>query len=234
MAILTMALMSLSFVLITPAANAGTDKISICHATGNGKYVPNEVSKDGTVSGHAGLSHQNGGDIIPAFTWIDDKTRYYFDGQNLDKAVLLQNGCKSPAENVNAAPIPPTYIPASCLRPEFPYGEVVIPEDKGAGVVGGSTPTLNANNTVWTTSYALVEPNEDRVYSWPVGFNNTFNFKVVPIAEDELWVVDSKTGKGECTLPEMGAGDYALPIGGAFVLMLLGAIALRANRKKLN
>ncbi|QED11572.1 membrane protein [Arthrobacter phage Qui] len=233
MSIVTLALISLSFVLVTPAANAGSNTIGICHATGNGKYIYTEAAKNGTVAGHAGLSHQNGGDIIPAFTWIEDKIRYYFDGQNLDKASLLQNGCKAPADNVIASPIVPVYVPASCTRPELPYGEVVIPEDKGAGVASATTPALNTNNTVWTTSYTLVEPTEDEVYSWPANFNSTFKFNVVPLTEDPLWVVDSKTGEGNCVLPEMGAKDYALPIGGALVLMTLGAIALRANRKKL-
>lgn len=232
MAIFSMVLVALSFAFITPAANAGTDKVTICHATGSGEYVPLEVAKNGTVSGHARSSHQGGQDIIPAFSWVDDKVRYYYDGMNLDKIALLDNDCKVPSETVNSNPLPPTYIPASCLRKDLPYGEVVIPADKGEGVGGSSVPALNADSTIWSASYTLTPPTEDVVYSWPAGFDGSFTFKVVPITEDPLWVVDSRTGEGSCVLPDTGANDYLLPLGGAALLLVLGGAAVLANRRK--
>lgn len=231
MAVFSMVLVGLSLAFIAPAANAGTDKIGICHATGNGKYVYIEISKDGTASGHAGEEHQDGEDIIPAYSWVEDQVRYYFDGQNLDKIDILTNGCKSPVATVTASPVPPTYVPATCARPELPYGEVIVPADKGEGVASATEPTLNAEKTVWSVSYALVSPTEDKTYTWPVGSDGSFTFNVVPISADPFWVVDSKTGTGECTLPETGAADYLVPIGGAAILLALGAVLMRANKR---
>jgi LPXTG-motif cell wall-anchored protein len=241
MAIFSMVLVALSFAFVAPAANASTDKIGICHATGSGKYVSNEISKDGTASGHAGVEHQNGGDIIPAYSWVEDKVRYYFDGQNLDKAALLDNGCKAPADTVTASPIAPIYIPATCARQDLPYGEVIVPADKGEGVSSASTPELNAvsipersnsTNTIWYVSYTLTEPTEDKIYAWPSGTNGRYTFKVVPITEDPLWETDSRTGKGSCVLPDTGANDYLLPLGGAAALLILGGAAILFNRRK--
>jgi hypothetical protein len=222
---------ALSFVFFAPAANAGTDKIGICHATGNGKYVSIEISKDGTASGHAGSDHQNGEDIIPAYSWVENKTRYYFDGQNLDKSAYLLNGCASPVETIVLNPTPPTYIPASCANPEFPYGQVVVPNGPHPGVTGISDPYLNVDNTVWSVSYMKELDTNEFVYLWNEGFNGTFNFNVVPITEDEFWVVDSKTGEGSCVLPETGAADYIPWISGGLLMLALGVVATRATRR---
>lgn len=230
--VIAIAIAALSFVFFAPAANAGTDKIGICHATGNGKYVSIEISKDGTASGHAGSNHQNGEDIIPAYSWVENKTRYYFEGQNLDKSAYLLNGCASPVETIVASPIPPTYIPATCAKPEFPYGQVVVPADRGIGVTGVSDPRLNADNTVWSVSYALALDTDAVDFEWPADFNGTYNFKVVPITEDEFWVTDSKTGEGSCVLPETGAADYIIPIGGGLLALALGVVAVIMNRRK--
>jgi LPXTG-motif cell wall-anchored protein len=232
MAVFSMALVALSFVLVAPAANASSDKIGICHATGSGKFVSQEISKDGTANGHAGDSHQDGRDIIPAYSWVENKVRYYFDGQNLDKADLLLNGCISPVETVSANPLPPTYVPATCARPNLPYGEVIVPVDKGEGVAGSSDPSLNADNTVWSVSYALTQPTDEKVYTWPAGFDGSFSFKVVPITEDPFWETDSRTGEASCKLPDTGAQDYILPVGGAAILLALGSAALIMNRRK--
>jgi LPXTG-motif cell wall-anchored protein len=225
--------MALSFVFIAPAANASTDRIGICHATGTDKYVLQEISKDGTANGHAGEKHQDGRDIIPAFSWVDNKVRYYFEGQNLDKIDILNNGCVSPVETVVASPIPPKYVPASCARPNLPYGEVVVPADKGTGVAGASDPRLNADNTVWSVSYAPTQPSETKTTVWPEGFDGSYHFNVVPLTADPNYVVDSKTGVGQCELPETGAKDYILPVGGALVLLTAGGVAMVISRRRL-
>ena len=231
-AIFAMVLVALSFVVIAPAANAGTDKIGICHATGNGKYVPIEVAKSAALEGHNAASHQMV-DIIPAFSFINEKIRYYFEGQNLDKAAYLNNGCVSPVETVTASPIAPVYVPASCARPNLPYGEVVVPADRGTGVSGVSDPRLNTDNTAWSVSYALATNTDTKSHVWPTGFDGSYNFTVVPLTDDPLFITDSKTGKGECTLPETGAGgDYMPYLGGAAILIALGVFMMARTNKR--
>lgn len=224
------ALIAAPLALAAPAS-AGTDKVTICHATGSGKYIEQSVAKNGIVSGHAGNSHQSGADIIPAFSWIEDRTRNYFDGQNLDKLDLLANGCKAPAEQIPAAPNAPVYVPASCARPNLPYGEVVIPKDLGAGVAGASS-AFSPDSPTWNVTYALVEPTEDRVYSWPAGFDGNYSGPIVPITADPFWITDAKTGEGHCELPETGAADYALPVAGGLALLTLGAAAMITARRR--
>lgn len=223
-ALSAIALLAASSVLTAVPAQADTGKITICHATsaGNGKYVAIEISKDGTAHGHAGDAHQEGRDIIPAYSWVEDRVRHYFPGQNLDKVGLIATGCKAPADGVIAAPAPPVYVPASCAAPELPYGRVIVPADLGNGVASASVPGLNPDNTVWSVAYTLQADTEDHVYSWPAGQDGKYNFAVVPITADPFWVVDSKTGVGSCELPDTGAGNYVLPV-------LLGAGALAAG-----
>lgn len=214
-------------------ATAGADKVDICHATGNGKYVLQSPDKSGVVAGHAGASHQGGADIIPAFSWVDqDRVRQYFPGQNLDKLPLLANGCVTPAEELPAAPVPPVYVPGSCARPELPYGQVVVPADKGAGVAGASDPRLNADNTVWSVSYALAQSTDELVYSWPAGFDGSYTFDIVPLTADPNYVIDSKTGVGACELPETGAEDLLLPAGVAAALLAAGGAAMVAGKRR--
>lgn len=221
-----------SLLAVAGPAQAGSDKVDICHATGSGKYVPLSVDKNAvTKQGHD--THQDGRDIIPAFSWVEDKTRYHFAGQNLDKVDLIANGCTVPAEQVPAKPQPPVYVPASCARPELPYGEVIVPADKGEGVAGASDPRLNDGKTQWSVSYALTQPTEDRVYSWPAGFDGSYRFDVVPITADPYWVTDSATGVGQCELPETGALTGALPwAGGALGLGLLAFGASKVARRR--
>lgn len=212
-------------------AHADTAKVGICHATGSGKYIPLTVDKSAVAKqGHD--THQEGRDIIPAFTWIEDRTRYRFEGQNLDKQELLATGCKAPAEELPARPVPPVYVPASCARPGLPYGEVIIPADKGEGVAGSSDPRLNDGNTQWSVSYAPVQPTDERVYSWPAGFDGTYTFDVVPITADPWYITDAATGEGRCELPSTGAGDFVLPglIGSA--ALAAGALMIRRKAAK--
>lgn len=216
--------------LATPAL-ASSDKVDICHATGSGKYVSQSVAKSATAGGHAG--HQDGADIIPAFSWVDKGVRYYFDGQNLDKASLLTTGCKVPATPVTAKPTPPTYVPATCSDPSNPYGRVIVPGqlNLGDGVDSAGRPGLNDAKTQWSVGYALKANTEDTTYSWPAGFNGTYTFTVVPITADPMYVVDSKTGVGACEMPDTGAGSWMLPaaaIGGG--LMIAGFVMARRKR----
>lgn len=224
-AALTVGLLGAALVSAAPAS-AGTATVDICHATGNGKYVSQSPAKSADVAGHAG--HQNGADIIPAFSWVEKGVRHYFKGQNLDKLQLLANGCKAPAAPVTAGPIAPVYVPASCSRPALPYGEVVVPTDKGSGVDSATVPALNTANTVHSVAYSLKADTEDIVYSWPTGQDGSYKFDVVPITADPYWVIDSETGVGQCELPDTGA--EALPIALAGTLLLGGVAFVVANQ----
>jgi len=226
------ALIAAPLALAAPAS-AGTDKVTICHATSaaNGGYVQIDVDKNGIVSGHAGASHQDGADIIPAFSWIEDRTRHHFKGQNLDKLDLLESGCKAPAEQIPAAPNAPTYVPASCARPNLPYGEVIIPKDLGTGVAGAST-AFSPDSPTWSVAYALAEPTDTTVYSRPAGFDGNYSGPIVPITADPFWITDAETGEAHCELPETGATDYLLPLGGAAALLTLGAAAMITTRRR--
>ena len=223
------AILAAPLVLAAPSS-AGSDKVSICHATSaaNGHYNLIEVDKNSiTKQGHG--SHER--DIIPAFSWVEDKVRHYFDGLNTDKLDLLANGCKAPAEPVTATVNPPVYVPASCARPELPYGEVIIPKDLGEGVAG-ATSAMSDEPVKFSVAYSLVAPTEERVYSWPAGVTGQWEFDAVPITADPAYVVDSRTGEGKCELPETGASDYLLPGGIALGLLALGGTAMAVSRRR--
>lgn len=207
---LTIGILAASITTAAPAV-ADSAKIGICHATGNGKYVPASVDKNATAGGHA--DHQDGADIIPAYSWVEGKTRYYFDGQNLDNAGLLGTGCKTPAAPLTANPAAPVYVPASCSSPDLPYGRVIVPGEigLGTGVGSASRAGLSADNTTWTVTYSVAADTEDAIYSWPAGFDGTYTFAAVPITADPLYVTDSKTGVGQCELSNTGAGAWMVP-----------------------
>lgn len=229
-ALLTAAIVAASIIGFSTPAQASTDKVDICHATGSGKYVSQSVAKDGTANGHA--EHQDGRDVIPAYSWIEDKVRHYFAGQNLQLVGLIAAGCKAPAVpgivTVNA----PVYVPASCSRPTLPYGQVVVPADKGAGIEANTEPALNDANTVWSTAYSLKPDTEDRTYAWPANQTGKFEFAVVPITADPMWVTDSKTGVGQCEMPETGAKDFILPGAVGLAALAAGALMIRRRRNK--
>lgn len=220
-----------STISLASPALASSDKVDICHATGSGKYVSQSVAKDGTAGGHIG--HQDGADIIPAYSWVDKGVRYYFDGQNLDKAALLTTGCKAPATALTAAPVAPVYVPATCADPSLPYGRVIVPGQLGLGdgVAEASRAGLNDTHTQWSVGYALKAATEDTVYSWPAGFNGTYTFDVVPLSADPMYVLDSKTGAGSCEMPDTGAQSWMLPAAGVgFGLMVAGFLMTRRRR----
>lgn len=242
-ALTILAAIGLSFIAATPAQAGNIDhKIEICHANEGSKGYTNPTVdydsivnlKDGTVVKNGHAVHQDGRDIIPAFNWIDNGVRYYFDGQNLDKADLLANGCVEPAVPGVVTPVPPTYTPATCLDPKAkdnPFGTVNVPAELGEGIKSASTPTLNADNTVWNVTYTLKDSNEEFTYAWPANETGVYNFTVVPLSADKNWVVDSKTGVGSCELPDTGAAQDILLYGGIGAgVLLIGATLMGANK----
>lgn len=86
------------------SGSPGLGQIGICHSTGNSQahafiYITPDAS--GVFDGHGKLSHQNGDDIIPAFSFVNPQGETIsFQGQNLSTvydgstgADLLANGC---------------------------------------------------------------------------------------------------------------------------------------------
>lgn len=73
------------------------NKIGICHATSSEKnpWVFNSPNANGVVSGHAGASHQDGRDIIPAFWYNAGGELQFFPGQNWDAAgqAIFNDNC---------------------------------------------------------------------------------------------------------------------------------------------
>ncbi|PII98191.1 hypothetical protein BMH30_15665, partial [Leucobacter sp. OLES1] len=73
-------------------------KIGICHALGNGGFISISPNANGDVSGHAGMSHQGGRDIIPPFDYNDHGVTGHFPGQNWDATgqAIFNNNCQTP------------------------------------------------------------------------------------------------------------------------------------------
>lgn len=231
-----------SAVMFAAPAHAGNtdDKVGICHATSaaNGHYTFNEVAKDAIAGGHVDHDAQ-GGDIIPEYSWVDkDRVRQYFPGKNLDKVSYIKfddsgkGYCevpKEPAVPTDAVINPPVYIPASCARPNLPYGEVVVPKDMGAGIAGHTDPALNAEKTQWSTQYQLAADTDEIDWSFPAGQTGSFTFNVVPLTADPNYVVDSKTNVGACELPNTGSiVEKVLPYAAGAVG--LGALVFGASK----
>ena len=85
-----------------PNGGNGSDnpgkKIGICHALGNGGFISISPNANGDVSGHAGMSHQGGRDIIPPFDYNDHGVTGHFPGQNWDATgqAIFNNNCQTP------------------------------------------------------------------------------------------------------------------------------------------
>jgi hypothetical protein len=92
-----------SFAQSRDNGSPSTGQVTICHHTGDPKRPFIVISPDasGVYDGHAGLSHQYGDDIIPAFSYVDAHGETVsFPGQNLGTnydgtsgATLLAQGC---------------------------------------------------------------------------------------------------------------------------------------------
>ena len=79
------------------------EPVTICHATGNGKYVLQSPDADSIVSEHGHGSHPD--DIIPPFDYppSGQDPGGSYPGQNLEEGqAILDNGC--------VEPVPPTPI----------------------------------------------------------------------------------------------------------------------------
>ena len=109
------------------------DKVTICHATGSEKnpYVIITPSKQGVLNGHVG--HQDGRDIIPSFTYVEDGVTKTFPGQG--DVSLMATGCVKP----DSATVPAVSCPLGVMGPVA----LGCPPANG----GGDTETTTAVNT---------------------------------------------------------------------------------------
>ncbi|UDL16845.1 membrane protein [Arthrobacter phage Atuin] len=248
--ILSLALLLIGSVFLAAPAQAGEvdAKVDICHANNGSKgFTANNVNissivdlKTGKPEGH-GLDER---DVIPSFSWVQDKVRHYYDGKNLASlGYILGTGCKENAVGVSVTPNLPTYTPPSCVLTDWkknPYGTVNIPENLGEGVekvtFGPSLNTDVKDAPTWTVHYGLKPNDEDFVYSWAEGENGKFTINATHISSDPLWVVDSKTGEGSCETANTGASPAlttGLWIGGGLAILgLLFFLAPKLARRK--
>lgn len=142
-----------------------TGHITICHHTGDKARPFIVISPDasGVYDGHAGLSHQYGDDIIPAFSYVNAHGETVsFPGQNLSTlyggvtgAVLLANGCVARAVTTTTVPgtttVPATTtVPTTTVVPSttttVPLTTTTVPRTTTT-VVGGTTTTLVTSTT---------------------------------------------------------------------------------------
>lgn len=116
----------LGILIFTNSIKADTDanpqnNITICHRNGgSGNYNQITVNANGSVDGHAGDSHQNGGDIIPSFYWQENGNTNYFPGQNWNAQgqEIWNNNCE--ISRCNPTPTPsatPSPTPSPSVSP---------------------------------------------------------------------------------------------------------------------
>ena len=136
-----------------------TGHITICHHTGDKARPFIVISPDasGVYDGHAGLSHQYGDDIIPAFSYVNAHGETIsFPGQNLSTlyggvtgAVLLANGCVARAVTSTTVPGATTTSTATTVpstTATVPLTTTTVPRTTTT-VVGGTTTTLVTSTT---------------------------------------------------------------------------------------
>lgn len=237
-----MAIIALSFISTAPA-NANTGSIGYCQATSSDRNpyhfitasIDSLLDKDGNFK-QGGV---NANDIVPKFSYINKEgTRRYFDGQKTTKETLTAADCPGGPKLVLAAPNDPTYVPASCANPAFPYGKVNVPSDLGTGVGSASVPELSADNSQFSLFYTLKDDTKDAYYQWKdvAGETKPYFFATTHISSDPLWIVDEKTGVGQCELSNTGGGitELAVMIGGGALglgMVFLGTVALLNRRQ---
>jgi hypothetical protein len=237
--------MAISMGLSAVPAQAGSDdqKVQFCHSNEGSKgfsFVDTSISavvdvKTGVPKGH-GVDPK---DIIPAFEWVNDGVRYYFDGRNLDKVGqidIANKSCASDApDSVAVVPNAPTYAPPVCPLPEGAneYGQITLPENLGEGVEKATVTEPTAASKQWTVTYTLKSDTADVDYEWANGQTGVYTLAAKHISEDDLWVVDSRSKEGRCELSNTGAAEDLLlwgTVGG--VAVLGGAVAMVATRRK--
>ena len=212
----TLAALSFGALAVTTAApaSANTGNIGYCQATASERNPFNYItaSIDSLLDNNGELKQGgiNANDIVPAFSYITkDRVRKYFSGQNTTATSVSAADCPGGPELVQAQPNDPSYIPPTCLNPEYPWGRVSVPSDLGLGVASASEPVLNETAKNFSLFYTLKPDTRTEYFQWPDMSGETKNYilNATHISSDPLWVVDERTGEGQCELSATGAGD---------------------------
>lgn len=142
-------------------------KVSLCHRTNSetNPYVNQggiTISKNGVVQGghdrHDGpvftagmkASHVKWGDIIPSFTWTDQRgVKYTYPGQNLTSAglAILANGCQvRTAPPPSSPPTSPPVVAPTDVCPNLAGAQGSVPD--GRQLVNGDCVQVLGEETV--------------------------------------------------------------------------------------
>jgi hypothetical protein len=110
-------------------------------------WVKISPDANGTVSGHAGMDHQDGRDIIPPFEYEDGEETLMFPGQNWDAEgqAIYYNDC----EMLPPPPPPNPVVDVTVVQCLVPDGDVP------------STVTITITNLVEGLEYTLVVTGPD-------------------------------------------------------------------------
>lgn len=223
-------------------ASANTGNIGYCQATASktNPYTFITPSIDSLLDNDGNLKQGgiNANDIVPAFSYINKASvRKYFDGQNTTKETLTAADCPGGPELVTAEPNDPTYVPPTCATPSLPYGKVNVPTDLGVGVASASVPVLNEANKQFSLFYTLAADTKTEYFQWAdvsgETKNYTLNAKHISEVNDPLYIVDEKTGIGQCELSNtgfMGLDTKLTIIGGLIglgILVIIGNTVIR-------
>jgi hypothetical protein len=142
-----------------------TGHVTICHHTGDPKRPFIVISPDasGVYDGHAGLSHQYGDDIIPAFSYVDAHGETVsFPGQNLGTnydgtsgATLLAQECNQTGGTTSTNATTSTHATTSTQATTYTTGstQTVTTVAGTTSTAGSATSTAGvAGSTVAATT----------------------------------------------------------------------------------
>jgi hypothetical protein len=212
-------------IFFSSAANASeTKKEAICTATASDVNPYNQVlvARDSIINGGHGQNGVNEGDIIPPFDYnFDGGPVEHYPGQNWtpENQILWTNGCNpSPIVLTPVVPVPPI---ATCSNPN---PTLTIPAQPN-GINVSSTADDKGNFTI---AFELPKNTPHTRYVFPEGFVNPVNISTIDNRQsDPLW----DPAKGECVMPETGAGQsiawWMVPAAGA--LFAFAAILFTFN-----
>jgi LPXTG-motif cell wall-anchored protein len=114
------------------AADSGdADRITLCHATGSGRWVPITVAPNAALNGHG----HHFDDVVPAFTFRSQGRTAVYAGSNLGRLAgtnvtgqaLLQAGCSLPATTRTTADIPAVTASTPSIRPPAATAPIATP-----------------------------------------------------------------------------------------------------------
>lgn len=228
-----MAFIGLCFVTVLPAQASEPKTVGICHYDeggkgDSGKYEYKVVSKasivkdTGDPNGHG--KHEK--DIIPPFSLNDGGSDdYEYAGWNwtAENQALYGNGTGcAPANNV-LTPVLPVAPIQTCADPNPTF--TVPAQPAGINVTSAADDKGN-----YTVSYQLPANTVYNTYEFVKDFMNPVVIATIdnrPL--DEFWNAD----KGECNLPNMGAGsiksEHILYAG---ILIFAGLVLTTLVRRK--